>query len=118
MEQTIKMLDRETQLLISTSAAVAAGCMPCLTSIVEIARAQGIDEWKLKSAAKTGQFIKDKPYNAMKAHSDELLGTHLSGKTAVSDDEFCPLKDEGSLPKPAVAPCDDAGNGKRGCGCS
>jgi len=118
MEHTIKTLDRETQLLISTGAAVAAGCMPCLTSIVEIARSHGIDEWKLKSAAKTGQFIKDKPLNAMKAHSDELLGTHFSGKSAESDDGFCPLKDEGSLPKPAAAPIDDAGTGTRGCGCS
>ncbi len=118
MEGTIKSIDRETQLLISVGAAVAAGCIPCLTSIVEMARAQGIEEWKLKSAAKTGQFIKDKPDGAMKVHSDELLGTHLSAKRAAMDDDSCPLQEEEHAAKRPVSSCDDTGPAKGGCGCS
>ena len=118
MERPVKSIDRETQLLISVGAAVAAGCIPCLTSIVEMARGHGIEEWKLRSAAKTGQFIKDKPAGFMKAHSDELLGTHLSAKSSENSDDCCPLQTEGIAPKHAVSSCEDAGPGKSGCGCS
>jgi AhpD family alkylhydroperoxidase len=118
MDKTLKSIDRETQLLISVGAAVAAGCIPCLTSIVEMARGDGIEEWKLRSAAKTGQFIKDKPAGFMKAHSDELLGTHLSAKSSENGDDCCPLQEDGIAPKPAASSCDDAGAGKSGCGCS
>ena len=116
MEKSIKSIDRETQLLISVGAAVAAGCIPCLTSIVEAARSEGIEEWKLRSAAVTGQFIKDKPAGAMKTHSDELLGTHLSAKRADKDGP-CPLEKESDASKTAVT-CGDSGKEKGGCGCS
>lgn len=76
------ILDVETQLLISVGSAVAAGCIPCLQTIVSQARTHGIAETKLKAAARTGQFIKEQPQNHMKAFADELLGTHLQGAPA------------------------------------
>ena len=89
MEKKGRTLDNETQLLISIGAAVAAGCVPCLQTIAKMARDAGIEGWKLKSAAMTGQFIKDKPMDMMKACSDELLGTHLL-KGAGTDTMACP----------------------------
>jgi len=118
MDKTFKSIDRETQLLISVGAAVAAGCIPCLTSIVEMARADGIEEWKLRSAVKTGQFIKDKPAGFMRAHSNELLGTHLSSKSSEYRDDFCPMHEEEGVSKPVASSCDDTETGKSGCGCS
>ncbi len=77
MKQISSVIDLETQLLISVGSAVAAGCIPCLQNIVAQARARGIDEKKIRAAARTGQFIKEQPIRHMKELSDELLGTHL-----------------------------------------
>lgn len=77
MKQISSVIDLETQLLISVGSAVAAGCIPCLQKIVEQARAHGIDEKKMRAAARTGQFIKEQPIKHMKVLADELLGTHL-----------------------------------------
>ena len=110
-------LDRETQLLVATGAAVAAGCMPCLQTIVDMARAQGIDERKLKEAAMTGQHVKEQPNGMMKKFADDLLGTHLQARPVTTGGE-CPLsgsRDEGG-PAARVMPKGDSKSG--GCGCS
>lgn len=86
-------LDRETQLLIAAGSAVAAGCITCLENIVKMARADGIDERKLKEAAMTGQFVKEQPNNHMKEAADELLGTHLQSRSLSTGGE-CPLSNE------------------------
>ncbi len=83
-------LDRETQLLIATGAAVASGCLSCLDNIVAKARAEGVDEKKLKAAALTGQYVKDQPMNHMKEHCDTLLGTHLGGYAPEGEPD-CPM---------------------------
>ena len=77
MKPIFKGLDTETQLLVALGSAVASGCIPCLENISGMARAEGIEEKKLKAAAIIGQFIKDQPANNMKATADNLLGTHL-----------------------------------------
>jgi hypothetical protein len=77
MKPVSSVIDLETQLLISVGAAVAAGCIPCLQNIVAQARTYGIDEKKMRAAARTGQFVKEQPIRHMKVFSDELLGTHL-----------------------------------------
>jgi AhpD family alkylhydroperoxidase len=77
MKPLFKGLDTETQLLVALGSAVASGCIPCLENITGIARAEGIEEKKLKAAAIIGQFIKDQPTNNMKTTADQLLGTHL-----------------------------------------
>ncbi|MEN6319427.1 MAG: carboxymuconolactone decarboxylase family protein [Syntrophaceae bacterium] len=82
MTQISSVIDLETQLLISVGAAVAAGCVPCLQNIVEQGRIHGIDEKKMRAAARTGQFMKEQPIKHMKVFSDELLGTHLLGVPA------------------------------------
>jgi SAM-dependent methyltransferase len=85
MDHTVSGLDRETQLLVATGSAVAAGCVPCLQRIVDMARAEGIDQVKLKAAAITGQYVKEQPNNHMKALADDLLGTHLQTQSMASD---------------------------------
>lgn len=77
MAGTLTALDRETQLLVATGSAVAAGCMPCLEKIVEMARTEGVDEKKIKEAVLTGQFVKEQPIRMMKEFADKLTGTHL-----------------------------------------
>ena len=77
MKPLFKGLDPETQLLVALGSAVASGCIPCLENISGMARAEGIEEKKLKAAAIIGQFVKDQPANNMKATADNLLGTHL-----------------------------------------
>ena len=67
---------------------------------------------------KTGQFIKDKPAGFMRAHSNELLGTHLSSKSSEYRDDFCPMHEEEGVSKPVASSCDDTETGKSGCGCS
>lgn len=115
-------LDTETQLLISAGAAVAAGCIPCLETIVKMARQAGVEDWKLKIAAKTGQFVKDKPIEMMKACADDLLGTHLQtreGKERLS----CPGMPAEQTAAESPAPCGCAGTPQTaaqdtgGCSC-
>ncbi len=77
MKPLFKGLDTETQLLVAVGSAVASGCIPCLENISGMARAEGIEEKKLKTAAIIGQFVKDQPAANMKATADKLLGTHL-----------------------------------------
>jgi len=64
--------------LVAVGPAVAAGCVPCLENIVNLASQEQIDSKKLKSAAIIGQFIKDQPAAQMKEKADSLLDTHLS----------------------------------------
>jgi AhpD family alkylhydroperoxidase len=106
-----EVLDAETQLLIAIGSAVAAGCLSCLETLSEKALEAGIDQKKLRAAAMTGQFVKDKPAGQMKALSDRLLGTHL----AAADDKetvCCP-------PSVGVATVanEDAGAKAGGGGC-
>jgi hypothetical protein len=56
-----------------------------------MARAEGIDEKKMRAAAIIGQFVKDQPANNIKATADELLGTHLQ---AASSQAGCPMESE------------------------
>lgn len=111
METYLKGLEPETQILISLGAAVACGCQPCLEKIVAQARASGIGETKLKSAAIIGQFVKDQPAGHMKQLADQLLGTHLA---AGRQDAGCPMetakKASGRPDNPAALPS--------GCSCS
>lgn len=86
-----KGLETETQLLVALGSAVASGCIPCLESITGMARAEGIDEKKMRSAAIIGQFVKDQPANNMKAIADELLGTHLQSAASQAG---CPMESE------------------------
>jgi arsenite methyltransferase len=117
MKAISNVLDTETQLLISVGSAVAAGCIPCLQGIVDKARAEGIDERKLRAAARTGQFVKEQPASHMKAFSDELLGTHLQQNEAASG-SGCPL-DSGDKPSPELAGVETGSTfNTGGCGCA
>ena len=89
MKPFTKGLDTETQLLVALGSAVASGCIPCLENITGIARAEGIEEKKLKAATIIGQFVKDQPANNMKTMADQLLGTHLQSAPAQSE---CPFE--------------------------
>ncbi len=86
-----KGLETETQLLVALGSAVASGCIPCLESITGMARAEGVDEKKMRAAAIIGQFVKDQPANNMKAIADELLGTHLQSAASQAG---CPMESE------------------------
>ncbi|MGD9182024.1 MAG: carboxymuconolactone decarboxylase family protein [Desulfobacterales bacterium] len=77
MKPLFKGLDTDTQLLVAIGSAVASGCIPCLENISGMARAEGIEEKKLKAAAIIGQFVKNQPAAHMRATADRLLGTHL-----------------------------------------
>ena len=107
MKPFLKGLDTETQLLVATGAAVAAGCIPCLESIAKLAAAEGIDAKKIKSAAIVGQFIKEQPTTHMKEAADHLLGTHLQGTQPTA---ACPV--ESKAPDP-----DHNKSQINGCGC-
>ena len=89
MKPLFKGLETETQLLVALGSAVASGCIPCLENITGIARAEGIEEKKLKAAAIIGQFVKDQPANNMKTTADQLLGTHLQAALVQSN---CPFE--------------------------
>ncbi len=107
----VKGLDTETQLLVALGSAVAAGCMPCLEKIFDLASAEGIEAKKLRAAAVTGQFVKDQPANHMKELADKLLGTHL--KSAFKE-AGCPM-DSAHTEIPATVAENE---NKRACGCA
>lgn len=111
------VLDVETQLLISIGSAVAAGCVPCLETLVAMAHEEGIDEKKLRAAARTGQFVKDKPAAQMKALSDRLLGTHLVSVAEKADkgSACCPLEEGEATVTSGEVGVEATGGG---CGCS
>ena len=91
MKLFTEALDIETQLLVAVGSAVAAGCVPCLENIVNLASQEQIDSKKLKAAAIIGQFIKDQPATQMKEKADSLLDTHLS---SVKSPVKCSLQSE------------------------
>ena len=95
MKPLFKGLETETQLLVALGSAVASGCIPCLENITGIARAEGIEEKKLKAAAIIGQFVKDQPANNMKTTADQLLGTHLQSAPVQT---ACPEKSTDTQP--------------------
>lgn len=102
MKSISSVIDLETQLLIAVGSAVAAGCIPCLQNIVAQARTLGVDEKKMRAAARTGQFIKEQPMRHMKEYCDELLGTHLLAVPA--DSGRCPSDaDENGKSKTALS---------------
>ena len=111
MKPFSKGLGTETQLLVALGSAVASGCIPCLESITGLARAERIDEKKMRAAAIIGQFVKDQPANNMKATADELLGTHLQSAPVNSD---CPLESKETARSEQVA---GSASGVS-CGCS
>jgi AhpD family alkylhydroperoxidase len=104
-----KGLDTETQLLVALGSAVASGCIPCLESITGLARAEGIEEKKMRAAAIIGQFVKDQPANNMKTTADELLGTHLQ---SAASQVGCPMESEET---PVAV---DHNESSKACGCS
>ena len=108
MKLLFKGLDTETQLLVALGSAVASGCIPCLESIVGLARTEGLDEKKMRAAAIIGQFVKDQPANNMKTIADRLLGTHLQAAAAQAG---CPLE---SKQTPAAANHIET---NKACGC-
>ncbi len=111
MKPIFKGLDTETQLLVALGSAVASGCIPCLENIAQLARAERIDEKKMRAAAIIGQFVKDQPASNMKMTADRLLGTHLQSSRANSD---CPLEPKETAPGEQAADCAPGGS----CGCS
>ena len=116
MQSSLSALDRETQLLVAAGSAVAAGCMPCLETIVGMARTEGIDEKKLREAVMTGQYVKEQPANMMKEFADQLVGTHLSGKPRTADGG-CPLSGESGDDAQAQQENATTACGTGGCGC-
>jgi len=111
MKPLFKGLDTETQLLVALGSAVSAGCIPCLENISGIARAEGIEEKKLKAAAIIGQFVKDQPANDMKTTADNLLGTHLQSAPV---QKGCPL--DSSMEE--YTEQHEGSKSGGGCGCS
>jgi len=109
MKPFYKGLDTETQLLVALGSAVASGCIPCLESITGLARAERIDEKKMRAAAIIGQFVKDQPANNMKTTADALLGTHLQ---SAASQAACPMESE---EKPVAV---DRHESSKACGCS
>ena len=104
-------LETETQLLVAIGSAVAAGCIPCLENITSMARAENLDEKKMRAAAIIGQFVKDQPAGHMKTKADELLGTHLqAGPNQVE----CPMESTAAKNQQEVASYATGGS----CGCS
>lgn len=111
MKLKSKRLDSETQLLVSISAAVASGCIPCLEKMAGLAIKAGIDPKKIKESAIIGQFVKEQPAYHMKEAADNLLGTHLIKLRTQSD---CPIDDE----RTEGGSCDsDSDNETKSCGC-
>jgi AhpD family alkylhydroperoxidase len=110
MKPLFKGLDTETQLLVAIGSAVASGCIPCLENISGMARAEGIEEKKLKAAAIIGQFVKDQPAANMKATADRLLGTHLQSAQIKTGCPADSRKEENTT--------EYGNNPVGGCGCS
>ena len=100
MNKMVSEIDSETQLLIGVGAAVAAGCIPCLETMVGLAEEARIDVKKLKSAAILGQYVKEQPAAHMADAADKLLGTHL--RAAASK---------------IACPAEASENEERDCGC-
>ncbi len=76
-----------------------------------IARAEGIEEKRMKAAAIIGQFVKDQPANAMKTTADKLLGTHLQSAAVQTGCRMDSSKEE-------YAEQHEVSHSGGGCGCS
>lgn len=91
MNLFVKDLPPDTQILIAMGAAVAAGCQPCLTQLVDLAQDEELDATRLRAAVTIGQYVKDQPAKEMQSLARTLLGEDPAIRAAVIP---CPCGDK------------------------
>ncbi|MCP3985849.1 MAG: hypothetical protein GY723_15815 [bacterium] len=72
-------LDVRAPMLIAAGSAVAAGCEPCLNSLVPKLIEAGVGGADIRRAVEIGQDIKDRAATSIKEVADLLAGTNLLG---------------------------------------
>lgn len=78
-------LDLRVPLLVAASSALAAGCEPCLNSIVPRLIESGVADADIRKALEIGQGIKDRAAANMREVADVLARTNLLGDGVVED---------------------------------
>ena len=53
----MRSLNHREQLLVSLGAAIGSNCVPCVESIVPKAKDAGIEDWELRLAVNTADFV-------------------------------------------------------------
>lgn len=86
-----KGIDVRVPMLVAAGSAVAAGCEPCLNSVVPKLIEARVPDGDIRKAVEIGQGIKDRAATNMKEVADLLTGTNLLGREKYDE---CETSDE------------------------
>jgi 4-carboxymuconolactone decarboxylase len=92
---TMKSLTEREQLFVALGAAIGSNCIPCVEKILPKAKAAGIENWELRLALGTADFVRQKPARAVLASAEALVE---GGAPAEPGAESCPLDEAVELP--------------------
>ena len=105
----MESLNEREQLFVALGAAIGSNCVPCVETIVPKAKAAGIENWELRLALNTADYVRQKPaakvLSTAKAIVDGVDGEVL-------DDDPCPLDQMESAP---VAKADEKASKTSSC---
>lgn len=87
------LINRKMTLLISTGAAMAGNCEPCLEKLVSDLKNIGVPDAEIHQAIFTGQMVKERPFAFMKETADRVAGTNMAEKETLGDWASCPAEE-------------------------
>ena len=88
----MESLTRKERLFVALGAAIGSNCVPCVEKILPKARAAGIEDWELRLALGTADYVRQKPAREVLATAEALVGGQASEE---SEAEPCPLDPAG-----------------------
>ena len=105
----MESLNEREQLFVALGAAIGSNCVPCIETIVPKAKAAGIENWELRLALNTADYVRQKPAAKVLSTAKAMVnGT----ESEVLDDAPCPLDQVESAP---VAKADKNAGNKSTC---
>jgi len=107
----MESLNEREQLFVALGAAIGSNCVPCVEKIVPKAKAAGIENWELRLALNTADYVRQKPAAKVLSTAKAIVG---GMEREVLDDEPCPLDQMGSAP--VVKADENASNESSCCG--
>jgi 4-carboxymuconolactone decarboxylase len=90
----MQSLTNREQLFVALGAAIGSNCVPCVESIIPKAKGAGIEDWELRLAVNSADFVRQKPAADLTVGAcplDQMEGPPASQvtETTQSDSRCC-----------------------------
>jgi 4-carboxymuconolactone decarboxylase len=84
----MQSLTNREQLFVALGAAIGSNCVPCVESIIPKAKGAGIEDWELRLAVNSADFVRQKPAAKVLSTAKALIGGSEDDDLTVG---ACPL---------------------------